>query len=65
MTTDAAPKTTFTASVSENYARYMVPIFFAPFAEDLAARAAALSPQRVLELAAGTGAVTRALARML
>lgn len=34
---------------------------FAPYAEDLARRAAALAPRRVLELAAGTGIVTSSL----
>ncbi len=40
------------------YERYLVPVVFRPFAEDLAARAAALRPRRVLELAAGTGVLT-------
>lgn len=45
----------------EAYERYLVPVFFRPFAADLAARAAALRPRSVLELAAGTGALTAAL----
>ncbi|GGQ17670.1 class I SAM-dependent methyltransferase [Streptomyces pseudogriseolus] len=40
------------------YERYLVPVVFRPFAEDLAARAAALHPRRILELAAGTGVLT-------
>ncbi|MFF1717990.1 class I SAM-dependent methyltransferase [Streptomyces sviceus] len=40
------------------YEQYLVPVIFRPFAEDLAARAAALNPGRVLELAAGTGVLT-------
>lgn len=55
----------FAGSVPENYDRYMVPLIFAPFAENLAQRAAAFSPRAVLETAAGTGVVTRALAPML
>ena len=55
----------FAGSVPENYDRYMVPLIFAPYAADLAQRAAALSPGAVLETAAGTGAVTRALAPKL
>ena len=55
----------FAGSVPENYDRYMVPLIFAPFAADLAQRAAALSPGAVLETAAGTGVVTRALAPRL
>lgn len=49
----------FAGSIPENYDRYMVPLIFAPFAADLARRAAALMPIDVLEIAAGTGAVTR------
>lgn len=55
----------FAGSIPENYDRYMVPLIFAPFAADLARRAAALSPSAVLEVAAGTGVVTRALAPKL
>ncbi|MFH7594539.1 class I SAM-dependent methyltransferase [Streptomyces racemochromogenes] len=40
------------------YEQYLVPVVFRPFAEDLATRAAALRPRRVLELAAGTGVLT-------
>jgi ubiquinone/menaquinone biosynthesis C-methylase UbiE len=56
---------TFAGSVPENYDRYMVPLIFEPYAADLARRAAALSPGAVLETAAGTGVVTRALAPKL
>ncbi|MBK3635613.1 methyltransferase domain-containing protein [Streptomyces sp. MBT97] len=45
----------------EAYERHLVPVLFRPFAADLAARAAALRPREVLELAAGTGALTSAL----
>jgi ubiquinone/menaquinone biosynthesis C-methylase UbiE len=55
----------FSGSVPANYERYMVPLLFRPYAEDLATRAAALKPQRILETAAGTGVVTDALARAL
>ncbi|WP_330301176.1 class I SAM-dependent methyltransferase [Streptomyces sp. NBC_00503] len=43
------------------YEQYLVPVLFRPFAEDLAARTAALRPGRILELAAGTGALTSLL----
>jgi hypothetical protein len=43
----------------------LVPLIFEPFAADLAQRAASLSPSAVLETAAGTGVVTRALAPKL
>lgn len=55
----------FAGSVPENYDRYMVPLIFAPYAADMAERVAALSPSTVLEIAAGTGVVTRALAQKL
>lgn len=55
----------FAGSIPENYDRYMVPLIFEPFAADLAQRAASLSPGAVLEIAAGTGVVTRALAPRL
>lgn len=55
----------FAGSIPENYDRYMVPLIFAPFATDLARRAAALMPIDILEIAAGTGAVTRELAPRL
>ncbi|HMM92215.1 class I SAM-dependent methyltransferase [Bradyrhizobium sp.] len=55
----------FAGSIPENYDRYMVPLIFEPYAADIARRAAALSPSAVLEVAAGTGVVTRALAPKL
>jgi ubiquinone/menaquinone biosynthesis C-methylase UbiE len=55
----------FAGSIPENYDRYMVPLIFAPYAADIAGRAAALSPLSVLETAAGSGVVTRALATRL
>ena len=57
--------TAFTASVAQLYERYMVPLIFEPYAVDLASRVARAQPRRVLELAAGTGVVTRQLAVML
>jgi ubiquinone/menaquinone biosynthesis C-methylase UbiE len=55
----------FTGSIAENYDRYLVPLIFESFAADIAQRAAALSPSTVLETAAGSGVVTRALAPRL
>lgn len=55
----------FTSAIAELYDRHLVPMFFEPYALDLAGRVAALDPAGVLELAAGTGAATRALARTL
>jgi len=51
----------FSGSIPELYDQTLVPLWFAPYAVDLATRAAALAPRRVLEVAAGTGALTRAL----
>jgi ubiquinone/menaquinone biosynthesis C-methylase UbiE len=51
----------FAGSIPENYDRYLVPLIFASYAQDIARRAAALSPRTILETAAGSGVVTRAL----
>jgi ubiquinone/menaquinone biosynthesis C-methylase UbiE len=55
----------FAGSIPVLYDRYLGPMIFAPYATDLAARAAALRPARVLETACGTGIVTRALRQAL
>lgn len=55
----------FSGSIPALYDRYLVPLIFAGYAADLAARTAASNPRRVLEVAAGTGAATRALMRSL
>ena len=55
----------FTGSIPENYDRHMVPLIFEGYAEDLARRVAGFSPSAVLETAAGSGVVTRALAPRL
>ncbi len=55
----------FAGSMTEIYDGYLVPLIFEAFAKDLAERVAALSPKSVLETAAGTGVVTRALAPTL
>ena len=55
----------FVGSIAELYEECLVPVLFAPYAADLVARAVALGPARVLEIAAGTGAVTRPLAAAL
>jgi ubiquinone/menaquinone biosynthesis C-methylase UbiE len=55
----------FFGSIPAIYDRYMVPLVFAPFAEEVARRAAGMMPGHVLETAAGTGVVTEALQRAL
>jgi ubiquinone/menaquinone biosynthesis C-methylase UbiE len=57
--------TVFAGSIPELYDALLVPLIFEPYAEDLAHRVAMCKPMRVLETAAGTGVVTRALARLL
>ena len=52
----------FAGSIPEIYDRYLVPLIFEPYAADLAARLTALRPLTVLETAAGTGVLTRAMA---
>ena len=55
----------FTGSIPQLYDEYMVPLIFEPYAADLASRVAMLRPSCVLEIAAGTGVVTRHLANAL
>jgi SAM-dependent methyltransferase len=49
----------FAGSIPELYERYLVPLIFEPYAADLTRRLGAMSLARVLEIAAGTGVVTR------
>lgn len=60
-TTDTA----FAGSIPAIYERYLGPLLFEPFAEDLSGRLQGIEKGRILETAAGTGIVTRALARVL
>jgi ubiquinone/menaquinone biosynthesis C-methylase UbiE len=55
----------FAGSIPALYDRHLCPLIFAPYAADLAERVAAAGPGRVLETAAGTGIVTRALTQAL
>jgi ubiquinone/menaquinone biosynthesis C-methylase UbiE len=55
----------FAGSIPEIYDTYMVPLIFEAYASDLARRVAEAAPALVLETAAGTGVVTRALAPLL
>ena len=57
--------TKFVGPVPQVYDTLMVPMLFQPYAEDMAARVAALNPGAVLETAAGSGVVTRVLAPLL
>ncbi len=51
----------FVGSIPEFYDRGLGPVIFEDYAREMADRVAAVSPARVLETAAGTGIVTRAL----
>jgi SAM-dependent methyltransferase len=53
--------TRFDGSIPEMYDRYLGPLLFEPYASDIAERVARLRPRRVLEVAAGTGLVSRQL----
>ncbi len=55
----------FAGSIPEFYDRLMVPLIFEPYADDLAARLAKTGAGQILEIAAGTGVVTRAIAARL
>ncbi|MDB5967647.1 MAG: SAM-dependent methyltransferase [Hydrocarboniphaga sp.] len=55
----------FSGSVPKIYEKYLVPLIFEPYATDLVSRLRSRSLARVLEVAAGTGVVTRALASVL
>jgi len=62
---DTDAESGFVGSIPQLYERYMVPLMFETYAADLAARVARCKPSRVLEIAAGTGVVTRQLASAL
>lgn len=55
----------FAGPIPEIYDRLLVPLLFEGYAGDLAERIASLAPRDVLEIAAGTGALTRAMASRL
>lgn len=55
----------FSGSIPELYDTYLVPLIFEAYANDLAKRATALAPETILETAAGSGVVTRAMASRL
>src|SRR5688572_2314659 len=52
----------FAGAIPDIYDEHLVPLIFEPYALDLAARLASRAPGSVLEIAAGTGVVTRQLA---
>ena len=52
----------FSGSIAKLYETHLVPLIFEPYAADLKHRVDSMDVSRILELAAGTGVVTRALA---
>jgi ubiquinone/menaquinone biosynthesis C-methylase UbiE len=63
--TMAATDKLFAGSIPEIYERYLVPLIFEAYAQDLAGRLARIEPRDVLETAAGTGVLTRAITSRL
>ena len=61
----AATDKLFAGSIPEIYDRFLVPLIFESYARDLAERMARVEPRDVLETAAGTGVLTRAIASRL
>ncbi len=55
----------FSGSIPAIYDRYLRPLIFEPYAADLAQRVSDFRSGGVLEIAAGTGVLTRALSRSL
>ena len=64
-TTKPRSDTSFTDDVARFYESTLVPLIFEPYAQDLADRTQEMGPGAVLEVACGTGVVTRALATAL
>jgi ubiquinone/menaquinone biosynthesis C-methylase UbiE len=65
MRDDPRKHATFNGTVPETYDRFLGPLLFEPFAIDLAGKVGKLKPQNVLEVAAGTGIVTREMLKTL
>ena len=62
---DAAVDKVFAGAIPQLYEEYLVPLIFQPYAVDLASRLRGRKVTRLLEIAAGTGVVTRQLAAEL
>ena len=60
-----ATDTVFSGPIPELYETLLVPLIFEPYAVDLVDRLVESRPARVLEVAAGTGVVTRRMASQL
>jgi SAM-dependent methyltransferase len=60
-----ASERNFSDSIAALYDRFLAPMKFRPYAEDLARRVAAVRPSTILETAAGTGILTEEILRAL
>lgn len=66
MTTQApATPIAFSGTIPKFYDSYLGPIFFVPYANDMAGRIKKLAPKNLLELACGTGRLTKLLPDVL
>ncbi|HRI59086.1 MAG TPA: methyltransferase domain-containing protein [Saprospiraceae bacterium] len=65
MMTQQAVPVAFSGSIPPNYDNFLGPLFFEPFAIDIAQRLHYLRPTALLEVAAGTGRVTKHLPDVL
>jgi SAM-dependent methyltransferase len=54
----------FSGAIPQLYESHLVPLIFEPYAADLQQRVGSMNVRRILEVAAGTGVVTRALASL-
>lgn len=63
--TDSDADKTFAGSIPKLYDAYLVPLIFEPYAAEMVNRLSLRTFSSLLEIAAGTGVVTRALARVL
>jgi SAM-dependent methyltransferase len=57
------PSASFLGSIPENYDRFLGPVFFHHYADDLVGRVFVTAGMRILEIACGTGIVTERLVR--
>jgi ubiquinone/menaquinone biosynthesis C-methylase UbiE len=65
MADEQAVNTSFVGSVPDNYERYLGPLMYKPYAQDLACRLLVGDHAQVLELACGTGILTSELLSVL
>ncbi len=62
---ESHPPNFFAGSIPHNYDNYMGPVLFTPYALDITARMNMFNGMKILELAAGTGRVTKEMVAVL